>query len=150
MKKFITLAIIFLSSTIATAQDGISGLEKHGPIVSIYFEAINVCTGEKFSTILTPDEKSIEAYRNCVSNKKSSLESHFINSNKYLKEKGFTQSQASLKKYYISLISLLSLPEITYRENTYQRLARESTESELRRSIESNWASLATDIKLGQ
>jgi hypothetical protein len=150
MKKFITLLTFCLSSTIATAQDGIAGLTNHSPIVLLYLDAINICKGERFETQLTPNEKSIEKYRNCVTNKKASLETNFISSNKYLKEKGFTQSQASLKKYYISLISLLSLPEITYKENTYQRLARESIESDLQRAIESDWALLATEIKLGQ
>jgi hypothetical protein len=150
MKKIITIAIFCFSNIIASAQDGIAGLGKHDPVVVLYFEAFILCESERFSTQVNPNESSIQKYRECIAKKKTALETSFINANSYLKAAGYTQSQASLKKYYISVINKISLPDITYKESTYELRAREGIESELQREINFNWSSLATDIKLSQ
>jgi transposase len=150
MKKILTSIFFCLLVPIASAQDGIDGLTSHGPIVSIYAQSITLCGAEKFSMSIDLDQVSTEKYTNCVKYKKKQLEDAFIKANQYLKDKGFTQSQASLKKYYLAIINILSMPTINYKESIYDARQRESIERNLKITADSEWSLLATDIKLSQ
>lgn len=145
-----TLCIICLNvyAVTASAQNPVDFVTSHTPIYQLNAGARPLCEAELFAMSLDPQTSIIKNYENCVDQKKKNISDLFINANKHLKEKGYTEAVVSLRKYYNSIIQRLAEPVIYSRESIRERSIRDRRDDELRRATDVAWSELATDIKM--
>lgn len=146
MRKILIAGIIF-HAAIANAMD-IAYLTKkhHFPIMKLEITAGDFCR----TSFGLSNSNGASRYKECVEEKKKEFSNDFIEANKYLKSKGNAYNDAvlSLRKYYNSVLEMLSIPEGFSSESRYEQNLRRSRQQTLESVIHAAWQELETDIKI--
>lgn len=149
MKK-IVIILLLMHTAAVHAQSRVLEMANHPPVLRMYMGTLALCNAEMFMMSINPESSKIKEYEACVDEKKAEAGNMYIEANKYLKSKGYTDAMVSLRRYYNAILQRLSEGPIYVRESSYEQGIRERRADEAKRAQDVALDSLMIDIKMAE
>lgn len=141
----VSMALVFS----AHSQTEMATLKEHSPLLGLKISTLVFCDGEKFAMSLDP-VANLEKYTKCVEDKKNEINKKYMDSVRYLRDKGYGKAEDSLKKLYTSINQYLNMPNILVKETSLERDIRRMQEKNISSAMDSNWSDLVMELNLAK
>lgn len=146
MKNLFVLIIGIAVSFSGFAQNEAQLLGSHG-MLNLYGGHTNFsCEMDRISMNMFLKEDDIDKYIDCTKMQKNAITQEVLKQNAYLTKRNYSKSKASLRKYYDSVIEILSIPPSSSFSSRSEIKMQNATAEAIERRIKVEWNGFIMDL----